>query len=76
MQAINVEAEFRKANHADTFRSAEEYADSMRRIGTWIEDDGDYYTSEEWDSQYDMEVPDPEEPDTDCHCNHPECGAC
>jgi len=74
MQAINVAAEYRQFQAETMSKISEtEFGRRMAATGKWVEDDGDYYTREEWDAQYDEY---PEEPDTDCHCGHPECGAC
>ncbi len=55
MEALNIEAEYREFVNRipiPAARNAQEYADAQVRAGKWVEDDGDYYTREEWDSQY------------------------
>lgn len=65
MEALNIEAEYRQAKQTDAalnfeglglgpipWGNAQEYANSMVKNLLWVEDDGDYYTREEWDSQY------------------------
>lgn len=48
----------------------------------WDQEQADIESEDDWNPHAAdnfrswMEEPDPEEPDTDCHCNHPECGAC
>jgi hypothetical protein len=67
MQALNIQAEFRKhlldpaskvpSNKAARLQmdapafnaAAETHANNQAATGQWVEDDGDYYTREEWD---------------------------
>jgi len=58
MQALNAQAEYQA--YADVIRSTgvtppteTEYIEFSVRMGLWVEDDGDYYTAEEWATQYD-----------------------
>jgi hypothetical protein len=88
MDTITPEDEYRKFADACHYAPMpyEEYVAYKVRSGAWVEDDGDYYLPEVWNAQYDEPQDavdsfrswlDEEEPeDTDCHCGHPECGAC
>lgn len=55
MQALNVAAEYRgyQSLNPGYLGSEDEYVNDMLALGAWTEDDGDYYSQEEWDSQYD-----------------------
>lgn len=59
MEALNVAAEYRKyqreiAQYNEQVKPVSQtmYVNEQVRSGAWVEDDGDYYTGEEWDSQY------------------------
>lgn len=71
MQALYVVGEYRNFLEAggDPDVTLSVFAELKVDSGEWIRDDGDHYTAEEWESQY-------EDEDFDCHCGHPECGAC
>lgn len=64
MEALNIEAEYRE--YTNTTRDGAElgidnFINNKVGSGEWVEDDGDYYTAEEWDSQHAAEDTEPED---------------
>jgi hypothetical protein len=76
MEALNIDYEYRwvvteRLVHGSGLpvpESAETYATHMVAQGEWVEDDGAYYTAEEWDSQYAED--DGPSPSCGCGANH------
>lgn len=55
MEALNVVTEYREyvATTSDGANPGiDNFVSNKVGSGEWVEDDGDYYTREEWDSQY------------------------
>lgn len=51
MEALNIEAEYRKLTSNVSPYLAQQHANGQVARGLWVEDDGDYYTREEWDAE-------------------------
>lgn len=81
MEPINVSAEYRNTwGTGDVNAPSErEFVSDMLSSGQWVEDDGNYYTREEWDSQYDEEDDCPHDNTTPADEGEPyqrECSDC
>lgn len=54
MEALNIEAEYRKYVAESSYMkwaNKEEFVSQNLQSGKWIEDDGDYYTAEDWEAE-------------------------
>lgn len=63
MEAINVEAEYRRQVSATLNEgevSLDRFIDLKVRAGIWVKDDGEYFDAAEWEVQYADASPSPE----------------